>query len=194
MKRGHSPLIDHASGRYRLAHQVESPNQDVRPAGSCLELIVIHGISLPPGQFGQGWVESLFLNQIADDHPDPYLRSVASLRVSAHLLIERTGNIIQFVSFKNRAWHAGISSWHGREHCNDFSVGIELEGTDTCPYEAAQYSQLALAILCLQRSYPTLLPTGLAGHADIAPGRKSDPGPAFDWQRLESQIAKVRNA
>ncbi|MHB1544377.1 MAG: 1,6-anhydro-N-acetylmuramyl-L-alanine amidase AmpD [Gammaproteobacteria bacterium] len=189
MNQSKSQPIDLAEGIYRFARQARSPNQDFRPTGSQIELIVVHGISLPPGRFGQGWVESLFLNQIAMNHPDPSLRAVASLRVSAHLLIARDGNLIQFVSFKNRAWHAGISSWSGREHCNDFSIGIEIEGTDVQPYETVQYVQLARVILCLRKAYPTLQPEGLVGHSDIALGRKTDPGPAFDWRRLESLIA-----
>ena len=190
MSQGGLEPINPARGIYRFARQARSPNQDVRPSGSQIELIVIHGISLPPGRFGQGWIEDLFRNRIAADHPDPALRAVSTLRVSAHLLIERDGNLLQFVSFKNRAWHAGVSSWCGREHCNDFSVGIELEGTDTRPYEGVQYLQLARVIRALRKAYPTLRPEGLAGHSEIAPGRKTDPGPAFDWDRLRTLAAR----
>jgi len=189
MNQNESQPINPHRGYYRLARQAQSPNQDARPAGNRIDLIVVHGISLPPGRFRQGWVESLFLNRIPTHHPDPSLRAVACLRVSAHLLIERDGNMVQFVSFNNRAWHAGVSSWRGREHCNDFSVGIELEGTDTQPYEMVQYAQLARVILSLRKAYPSLWPEGLVGHADIAPGRKTDPGPAFDWYRLQSLIS-----
>lgn len=183
------PRIDVTRGLYPPARQLVSPNQDARPVGSSIELIVVHGISLPPGQFGQGWVESLFLNRIPVNHTNPALRSVARLRVSAHLLIERDGNLIQFVSFKNRAWHAGVSSWQERSNCNDFSVGIELEGIDHHPYAGVQYVQLARLIRSLREAYPSLRSDGLVGHADIAPGRKTDPGPAFDWHRLAVLLA-----
>ena len=162
---------------------VASANCNPRPAGTCPELIVVHGISLPPGQFGSGDIEALFTNKL-DPTAHPYFAEVAHLEVSAHFLIRRTGEVVQFVSTDERAWHAGVSSWCGREHCNDFSIGIELEGTDDTPYEDAQYNVLAALISVLLNHYPSIRSDAIVGHSDIAPGRKTDPGPAFDWQRV----------
>jgi len=144
---------------------------------------VVHGISLPPGQFGSGDIEALFTNKL-DPTAHPYFAEVAHLEVSAHFLIRRTGEVVQFVSADERAWHAGVSSWCGREHCNDFSIGIELEGTDDAPYEDPQYEALAALISVLRNHYPYIRSDAIVGHSDIAPGRKTDPGPAFDWQRV----------
>lgn len=149
------------------------------------ELVVVHGITLPPGEFGGPWIDDLFLGRL-DPAAHPYFAAIAHLRVSAHLLIRRDGSITQYVPFHLRAWHAGTSVFGGRERCNDFSIGIELEGTDDGPYADVQYARLAGAIHALKKAYPTL--TAVAGHEDIAPGRKTDPGPAFDWGRLAREL------
>ena len=172
------------AGWHVRARRVGSPNVDGRPGGAAIELIVIHNISLPPGQFGGRAVEQLFTNRLqADAHP--YFAQVAHLRVSAHFFISRDGRLTQFASTNRRAWHAGVSRWRGRDRCNDFSIGIELEGTDLRPYTAKQYARLARLIRALVCRYPAI--QAVAGHADIAPGRKSDPGPAFDWARLAAE-------
>jgi AmpD protein len=166
------------------ARQVYSPNQDERPAGTRVSLLVIHGISLPPGRFGSDAVERLFTNTLdCDSHPG--FHALRGLRVSAHFLIRRTGELVQFVACDRRAWHAGASRWAGRERCNDFSIGVELEGADSVPYTAAQYARLARLTRILRTRYPI---SDIAGHCDIAPGRKTDPGPSFDWQRYRSLI------
>ena len=141
------------------------------------------GISLPPGEYGGPWIDALFSNTL-DPAAHPYFENIHQLEVSAHLLIRRDGEVVQYVPFQRRAWHAGRSSFRGRERCNDFSVGIELEGTDDAPYEAAQYTALQQVIAALRAAYPSLAKGHLAGHSDIAPGRKSDPGPYFDWPHL----------
>jgi AmpD protein len=170
------------------ARQVPSPNRDARPAGVAPELIVVHGISLPPGEFGGPWIDRLFLGTLpADVHP--YFAEIAGLTVSSHLFIARDGTLTQYVSFNERAWHAGASRWEGRVACNDFSVGIELEGTDTAAYDERQYQTLAKAVAALCAAYATLSPQRLVGHSDISPGRKTDPGPAFDWPRARRLIA-----
>ena len=179
--------IDTNRGLLELARQEPSPNCDERPQGVEPDLIVVHGISLPPGEFGGPWIDQLFTNALLPD-VHPYFPEVAHLRVSSHLLIRRSGEVVQFVPFQRRAWHAGVSSWAGRERCNDFSIGIELEGVDHSPYESTQYAMLARVIAVLCRSYPHLTPDRVVGHSDIAPGRKSDPGPAFDWPRLRSLV------
>ncbi|MEM7765555.1 MAG: 1,6-anhydro-N-acetylmuramyl-L-alanine amidase AmpD [Pseudomonadota bacterium] len=171
------------SGLIAPARQCPSPNCDARPDGATLDLIVIHGISLPPGEFGNGCVASFFCNQL-DPAGHPYFAEIAALKVSAHLLIERDGGVIQFVPFLQRAWHAGVSQWQGRERCNDFSVGIELEGTDELAYSAAQYATLNAVLKALRTAYPSLANAAVVGHSDIAPGRKTDPGSAFDWGAL----------
>lgn len=150
-----------------------------RPPGTLIDTIVIHGISLPPNQFGTGAVERFFCGEL-DFNLDPYYSTIANLKVSAHLFIKRDGEVIQFVPFNKRAWHAGQSNFQGRKNCNDFSIGIELEGTDTIPYEKTQYTQLAQITQLLMSVYP-IKSNQIIGHADIAPGRKTDPGPAFDW-------------
>lgn len=184
---GAGHLVDTGTGLLDWARQVPSPNCDDRPAGVEADLIVLHGISLPPGEFDGPWIDLLFTNALPRD-AHPYFETVADLRVSAHLLIRRNGEVVQYVPFQRRAWHAGVSSWEGRERCNDFSIGIELEGTDHSPYESAQYAMLARVIVALCRSYPGLSPRRLVGHSDVAPGRKSDPGPSFDWPRLRSLV------
>ncbi len=157
-----------------------SPHCDVRPPGTAITLVVIHGISLPPGTFGGDGVQQLFMGTL-DPAAHPYYAGIASHRVSAHLFINRDGEVVQFVPCWRRAWHAGVSSWRGRERCNDYAIGIELEGTDRAPYAASQYEALADLLVALKRRYPL---TAAVGHSDVAPGRKSDPGPAFDWGRL----------
>jgi N-acetyl-anhydromuramoyl-L-alanine amidase len=180
------PDLDVRTGWLVSARQVLSPNCDDRPAGVVPELIVVHGISLPPGEFGGPWIDELFTNTLPPD-AHPYFADIASLRVSAHVLVRRDGELVQYVPFHRRAWHAGVSSWHGRERCNDYSVGIELEGTDTRAYEARQYAALARLVAALCRVYATLSPDRMVGHSDIAPGRKSDPGIAFDWPLLRAR-------
>ena len=180
--------VDLATGLMRGAKQIASPNYDARPAGVEADLIVIHGISLPPGEFGGPWIERLFTNTLpAEIHP--YFAEVAPLRVSSHLVVQRDGALTQYVSFADRAWHAGQSSWEGRSACNDFSIGVELEGADTVPYEPAQYRALAQVVAALCRAYPELSPDRLVGHSDVSPGRKTDPGPAFDWAHARLLIA-----
>ena len=173
--------------RLHPARFVESPFADERPADVEPELIVVHGISLPPNEFGGPCVEALFTGCL-DPAAHPYFREIEGLEVSSHVFIRRDGEVIQFVPFNRRAWHAGKSNWCGRERCNDFSIGIELEGTDDQPYEDAQYEKLAEVVLALFAAYPALRQDSLAGHSDIAPGRKTDPGPHFDWQRLRALL------
>jgi AmpD protein len=163
---------------------VPSPNCDARPARTAIELLVIHSISLPPGEFGGPGVVELFTNRL-DPNGHPYYREIAGREVSAHFLIRRDGELIQFVPCGRRAWHAGESVWRGRSRCNDFSLGIELEGCDDQPFEDAQYKRLAELTRALQAKYPI---TDIVGHSDIAPGRKTDPGPCFDWARYRSMI------
>ena len=172
------------------AQFIASPNFDARPAehqnGTAvpISLIVIHNISLPPGQYGGNGIIDLFTNQLNPD-AHPYYAEIHNLKVSAHFLIRRDGTLIQFVSCLNRAWHAGASNWLGRERCNDFSVGVELEGSDFDAFESAQYATLNALIAGLKQVYPI---KDIAGHSEIAPGRKTDPGPYFDWSRIECRI------
>jgi len=166
-----------ANGWCAGARHLPSPNFDQRPAGSAIDLLVIHNISLPPGQFGGPYIASLFTNTL-DHDAHPYFNQLRPLRVSAHFLILRTGELVQFVSADARAWHAGVSLFDGRERCNDFSIGVELEGSDFVPFEPAQYRCLAALTQALLRRYPLV---SVAGHEHIAPGRKTDPGPCFDW-------------
>ena len=180
--------IDPESGRLHGARQVDSPNRDARPEGCGLDLVVIHGISLPPGEFGTDGIERLFTNTL-DPNAHPYFRKIKDLRVSAHLLIRRDGELMQFVPFHERAWHAGESCFEGREQCNDFSIGVELEGTDDQPYETVQVERLAEVVRALCAAYPGLSPQRVVGHSDIAPGRKTDPGPYFDWDGLRALLA-----
>ncbi len=178
-------MIAAADGRVDAARYVASPNCDERPPGAAITLLVIHNISLPPGEFGGEDIARLFTNEL-DIAAHPYYRSLAGLRVSAHFLIRRTGELLQFVPCTKRAWHAGASSWCGRSGCNDFSIGIELEGADDVPYTDAQYRVLAELARALRSAYPI---TDIAGHCDIAPTRKTDPGPSFDWPRFRSSLA-----
>lgn len=162
------------------ARRIESPNHDARPSGVDVAMLVVHAISLPPNEFGGDGIVRLFTNSL-DPTEHPYYAQIAALRVSAHFLIRRSGELIQFVSCDRRAWHAGESSWKGRDRCNDYSIGVELEGCDDQPFEAAQYAQLLTLLGALRKRYGI---ETVVGHADIAPGRKTDPGPCFDWSRL----------
>lgn len=175
--------VDPQTALIRPARQCPSPNQDARPVGASPELLVIHGISLPPGEFGGDAIEQLFCNTLDwDSHP--YYAGIRGLEVSAHLLIRRDGELVQFVPFDRRAWHAGASRFRDRTVCNDYSIGIELEGTDDTAYDDRQYAVLPAVVRALGVAYPVLTPRRIAAHSDIAPGRKTDPGPAFDWLRL----------
>ena len=160
-----------------------SPNYDARPDENDISLIVIHCISLPPGEFSTPYIDQLFANQLSPDH-HPYFKEMYQLKVSSHLLISRDGVISQYVPFNQRAWHAGQSEYQGRKQCNDFSIGIELEGTESIRYTEQQYTQLARVINMLLQHYPSLSPDRITGHSDIAPLRKTDPGDSFDWQKL----------
>ncbi len=160
-----------------------SPNQDERVDAGDISGIIIHNISLPPGEFGGGWIDDLFLNKL-DPTAHPYFEKIADVRVSAHLLIRRDGEVIQYVPFYQRAWHAGVSQWDERDSCNDFTIGIEMEGCDEQVFEEKQYQQLASVIQCLCEHYPKLSTKRIKGHQQIAPGRKTDPGPYFDWTYL----------
>jgi AmpD protein len=185
--------IDPGTGLSQGARQVASPNCDDWPAGAGPELIVVHGISLPPGEFGGPWIDALFTNQL-DPAEHPSFAEIAGLRVSAHFLVRRDGELVQYVPVTRRAWHAGESHHCGRERCNDFAIGIELEGTDTVPYTAAQYAALARLIAALRRWAPALARAPVVGHSDIAPGRKTDPGTAFDWGSLARSLEEVSRA
>ena len=179
--------IDESSGLLMAVRQVLSPHFDARPVGVAPSLIVVHGISVPTGEFGGPWIDQLFTGNLpAGAHPD--FAAIAALRVSAHALIRRDGAVTQYVAFPMRAWHAGKSSFEGREACNDFSIGIELEGTDQLAYADPQYRALDGLIRALCATYPTLSTERIVGHSDIAPGRKTDPGPAFDWPRLRHSL------
>jgi len=184
--------IDPARHRLSGARRVDSPNCDERPPDCAPELIVIHGISLPPGCYGGTEIDRLFTNRL-DPREHPYFEEIAGCKVSSHLLIRRDGEVVQYVPFDKRAWHAGESCFRGRRACNDFSIGIELEGQDEDPYTPVQYERLAEVVAALLRAYPGLSLQGIAGHSDIAPGRKTDPGPAFDWQAFRAHIG-IRHA
>jgi N-acetyl-anhydromuramoyl-L-alanine amidase len=177
-------MIADANGRVDAARYVASGNCDDRPPGAAITLLVIHSISLPPGEFGGDGIERLFTNDL-DCAAHPYYRTLAGARVSAHFLIRRTGELLQFVPCTKRAWHAGASAWRGRSACNDFSIGIELEGVDDVPYAEQQYLVLEDLTRALRSAYPI---ADIVGHCDIAPGRKTDPGSSFDWVRLRSSI------
>jgi len=180
--------VDRRTGLLESARLIPSPNFDARPAGTPADLIIVHGISLPPGEFGGPWIDRLFTNLLpADAHP--YFAEIAGLKVSSHLCIRRDGSVTQYVKFNERAWHAGQSSWEGRPACNDFSIGIELEGADAVPYDPRQYRALAEVVAALCRAYPELSPQRLVGHSEVSPGRKTDPGPAFDWAQARRLIA-----
>jgi AmpD protein len=181
------PQVDPATGRIAAARQVPSPNCDDRPAGVAIDLVVVHGISLPPGEFGGPWIDALFTNTLPPEAHE-YFAGVAVLRVSSHALVRRTGELVQYVDCNRRAWHAGRSEWQGRANCNDYSVGIELEGTDATPYTSSQYVVLSRLIAALCRAYPGITPGRIVGHSDVAPGRKTDPGIAFDWPMLRTLV------
>jgi len=180
----HSNVLD-ASGWLSSARQLPSPNCDERPDGMAIELIVIHNISLPPGVFDGDAVIDLFTNRL-DWEAHPYYQGIRGIKVSAHFFIRRDGTLIQFVPCMLRAWHAGVSSWQERERCNDFSIGIELEGSDDTPFTEAQYATLIPLLQTLKQAYPI---QAVVGHSDIAPGRKTDPGLHFAWQRIDETIA-----
>jgi AmpD protein len=184
-------IVDPATGWLQRTRRVESPNSDERPPDATLDLIVVHGISLPPGRFGAGWIDRFFLNELPAA-ADPYFATIAEMKVSAHVLVARDGALTQYVSFNRRAWHAGRSFYCGRDACNDFSVGIELEGTDDLPYVPVQYKRLAALVRALRRAYASLRDAEIVGHSDIAPGRKTDPGPAFDWGALRKRLDGTR--
>jgi N-acetyl-anhydromuramoyl-L-alanine amidase len=181
------PAVDVTSGLLSFARQVPSPNCDDRPCGVIADLVIVHGISLPPGEFGGPWIDRLFTNTLPPAG-HPYFEQIRDLRVSSHALIRRDGEVVQYVPFHRRAWHAGASAWQGREACNDYSIGIELEGTDHSAYAPEQYAMLARVTALLCRAYPALGPERLVGHSDVAPGRKSDPGLAFDWPLLRALV------
>lgn len=180
--------LDSTGNWFDDARRVSSPNFDARPSNCGIDMIVVHGISLPPGEFGGPHIEQLFCNRL-DAHAHDCFRTIADLRVSAHLLIRRDGSLVQFVALSGRAWHAGESRFGDRVGCNDFSVGIELEGTDRTPYEAAQYESLGDVCRTLMHRWPAITPDRIVGHSDVAPHRKTDPGPAFDWRRLKNLLA-----
>jgi AmpD protein len=177
--------IDPATGLVAGVRQVLSPHFYARPGGVLPELIIVHSISLPPGEFGGPWIDRLFTGGLPPE-AHSYFRDVARLRVSAHALIQRDGTIVQYVPFGQRAWHAGQSHYRGRAACNDFSIGIELEGTDSIPYADPQYEQLGTLVEALLAAYPSLSSEHVVGHSEVAPGRKTDPGPSFDWERWRS--------
>lgn len=179
--------VDVGSGWLAGARRCPSPNRDARPDPQAIELLVVHGISLPPGCFGGDAIDRLFTNTL-DPDADPSFQALAELRVSAHLLVRRHGELVQYVPFHERAWHAGESCWSGRTACNDFTIGVELEGTDHEPYAPVQYARLAEVVRALASAYPRFDTTHLVGHADIAPDRKTDPGPAFEWARLRALL------
>jgi N-acetyl-anhydromuramoyl-L-alanine amidase len=167
--------------------QVLSPHRDARPADATVDLIVMHGISLPPNDFGGPWIDRLFTGSLpADVHP--YFATIRGMRVSAHVLVRRSGEIVQYVPFHQRAWHAGASQFEGRSACNDFSIGIEMEGGDDMPYEAVQYCAAGKVLRALFAAYPLLSESRIVGHSDVAPGRKTDPGPSFEWSKLRAQL------
>lgn len=172
-------------GRYQFAAHLSSPNFGPRPKGICIDLIVLHSISLPPGRYGGDEVQQLFLNQL-DWQAHPYFKSIQGLTVSSHFYVRRSGELWQFVSCDDRAWHAGASSYRGRSNCNDDSIGIELEGLEGTLFEAAQYASLVALCASIQQRYPI---KHLAGHEHIAPGRKHDPGAGFDWRLLQQSLA-----
>lgn len=183
-------IIDRQTGLLEPVHFIASPNFNDRPRNIEIDLLVIHGISLPPGEFGGPFIAALFTNTL-DPADHPYFQEISALRVSSHVLIRRTGEIIQFVPFNKRAWHAGGSWFQGRDNCNDFSIGIELEGTDVDPYEEVQYQQLAKLTRVICENYPAITLDRIVGHSDIAPSRKTDPGVAFDWDYFRGLLSAV---
>ncbi len=188
-------LIEHLDGEDWLqgVQQCRSPNHDERPDGADISLLVVHGISLPPGQYGNDYVEQLFTNRLDPDEHE-YFARIRELRVSAHALIHRSGEITQFVPFNLRAWHAGESEFCGRTQCNDFSIGIEMEGVDDEPYELVQYKELAHVAAVLMQTYPAISEQRIVGHEHIAPGRKTDPGPAFNWDHFFATLTGINGS
>ena len=181
-----TPHYDAATGWFAV-RQLPSPNHDARPPGVAIDLVVIHGISLPPGEFGGRDIDRLFTNTL-DCGAHPYYGTLGELRVSAHLLIDRTGAVTQYVGLFDRAWHAGASRFQDRADCNDFAIGIELEGCDDIPYTTAQYAALGGLLRVLRHAFPGITRQRIVGHAEVAPGRKTDPGPAFDWTRFHTLL------
>ena len=183
-----TPVID-SEGWLEGAERRASTHWDERPQGTVIDLLVVHNISLPPGDFGGPWIDDLFFGRL-DPKAHPYFEvACAAGPVSTHLLVRRNGRLLQYVPMERRAWHAGRSCFDGRERCNDFSIGIELEGTDTDPFENCQYDALVGVVKALCRQYPSITMQRIAGHSDIAPGRKTDPGSGFDWNRLSTLLA-----
>ncbi|ANF83010.1 N-acetyl-anhydromuranmyl-L-alanine amidase [Acinetobacter sp. NCu2D-2] len=179
------------NGQLIGARQIPSPNFNQRPEHTDIQLVVVHNISLPPSQFGGGYIEQFFQNKL-DWSVHPYFQTIEGMQVSSHLLILRSGEVLQFVNFNDRAWHAGRSSYLGKKECNDYSIGIELEGSDDLPFEQAQYQSLVNVVTALQAHYPKIQ-QHIAGHSDIAPGRKTDPGPFFDWAKFREHLAHSKN-
>ena len=179
------------NGILQGATQIPSPNFNQRPKNTDIQLIVVHNISLPPSQFGGGYIQQFFQNQL-DWNAHPYFKEIEGMQVSAHILILRTGEAIQFVNFNDRAWHAGRSNYLGLQECNDYSIGIELEGSDDLPFEDEQYQTLVNIIKQLQLTYPKTQ-HHIAGHSDIAPLRKTDPGPYFDWMYMRTLLSQQKN-
>ena len=184
----HQNLGSFHQGWLSGCRQVPSPNCHPRAQDQSVELVVIHNISLPPGEFGGDGVERLFTNSL-DPNAHPYFEDIAKLEVSAHFFIRRDGEVVQFVSIDDCAWHAGVSEWRSRNRCNDFSIGIELEGTDTDIYSETQYQVLEQLLVICRNALPAIDENAIVGHSDIAPGRKTDPGPSFDWRELERRLA-----
>lgn len=182
--------LDPDTGWLDGVRRLPSPNFDARPDGVGIDLLVVHGISLPAGEFGGPYIDQLFTNCL-DCAAHPSFSGLATLRVSAHLLVRRDGEVTQYVSIRDRAWHAGRSTFQGRGRCNDFSVGVEMEGADEVPYADAQYQRLAEIASLLLNRWPALKTERIVGHSDIAPGRKTDPGPAFDWERFRGRLMRV---
>ena len=179
---------DRSSGWLPEAERIPSPNWNRRPADTIIDLLVIHNISLPPGEFGGPWIDALFQNRL-DPSAHPSFLTLGDLKVSTHLLIRRNGHLVQYVPLHLRAWHAGRSRFRERVNCNDFSIGIELEGTDTLTFEDAQYATLNRVTRRIIQRYPAITPSRITGHSEIAPGRKTDPGPMFDWRRFLDSLA-----
>lgn len=185
--------VDRAHGILAAARYVPSPNFDARPPDTVISALVIHAISMPPGEFGGADIERLFCNSL-DFSCHPFYREIDGITVSAHLLIRRDGEVVQFVPFQARAWHAGASMLDGRARVNDFSIGIEMEGSDHAPFEEAQYRALVEVTRALRAAYPGITPPRIVGHADIAPERKTDPGPYFNWSRYRRALASMSPA
>ena len=181
--------IDTSTGWIEGVRHVPSPNFDARPDGRDVDLLVIHSISLPPGRFSGPYIDQLFTNSL-DPNEHPYFAGIADLTVSAHLLVRRDGEVVQYVSLNDRAWHAGVSCYEQRERCNDFSIGIELEGDDAHAYEPVQYEKLVEITQLLLVAYPQMSCSRIVGHCDIAPDRKTDPGPLFDWETYRSRLTE----